>query len=1286
MHCHNCQHYLANNDLLMIGMVPPSQHHLSIKHHCEVTAERTLRKEDVIEETHKKFNRSLFRLLCQRCDVKIGSVELIEGMELMCLKAEAVSIKPPFGVEIHEKKLKKLIPHLEKLGIEKVKLSILQSKDYQCVREVSTPLVYCDISQLSRKEINSFTLQTPRDYQVELFTYSMQGNALVFLPTGSGKTLVAAMAISCMKKLNPRKLAVFIVDRIPLAHQQAEYIKTQVPGLKVSVLAGDSNHDDASMMKSMNNLAEGKTDVLVLTHQIFLNILSDDEGVVRLSDTCLLIIDEAHRCQGNHPYNQIMRDHYVKLPEKFKPLVLALTASPAGEIGQKETMESLQDLLARLCCSPRMPVMSQDLARYTHKPETTYKLIPLTSLQQTLDTEIETFLKGVGWKLAEHGKCQEITRLSPQAPNYRGCLRQISGRCHDDENLEGYALSEFVMHLIGILEINNILGLKFAMQCLQECFEIIENESTPIERRKKLMLRSESAFDRLNRQVLSMNMHHFTSREIEKFSYLVEELKLFSRQVEQDITCRGIVFVHMRKTAFKFCEILLSYPDIVSKLNPKPFVGHGDGGTDGMEWEDEQKVLLKQFRSGRTKLLISTGVLEEGLDVPICNMVIRFNSLTTLRTHVQSRGRASRRANSKFILIFSDVKKYNDAQMVTVKENNMEQAMKLLHNTSQGMITQATRFACRAQKPSFSQDPSTTPNSVGRAGVHHRYEVVPTRTVKVSINLPSDGAAECRSAIMFFRQNDFEIKEMSKDAENTPTSMMFEIEYDEQENSSGEFLERLTKLWCSPDNDGGISESWLEHLDKTREKRTAKVNVIAGQSFSIGYFRRRNHFCRHWPTPQLEELRFIRVVFQHDLKYLLILFTIHEQSTCLYELEIQYSELQNLILVDRQTESTKLFLSLKNPPKLYKTNKGADWEVYLIGGDLLNVDSDDSDFEELESNEDELLGEDNIEQADDEDRNTGNDSDNESMGQNDDENVIHTGENDGTTSAHPILAILEDIKDFSRVPSVSGSRASFGRCLSYMISVSNADFDEMLTTVQSCGKTEIYFARVTEEERPLQDPSQVHNYPGLDDDVRYALHCLWCNHPSLLGRISVTFTYLLRDISKNTALASLEKLGSEAEEDLFYQPEETLSKILQTPNLRPKRFMAKHTPSHCALVKRLIVTPTRLLFGPEEILQNNRVLRNFEPSNFLCVNIRDEDFSMISGSSADVTVVLNYWKEIFDEGIEVCGDHYSFLGCSNSQLRSHSCWFVKSSAQPDKIRSWMGDFSTIRLDYLFFTC
>lgn len=78
-------------------------------------------------------------------------------------------------------------------------------------------------------------------------------------------------------------------------------------------------------------------------------------------------------------------------------------------------------------------------------------------------------------------------------------------------------------------------------------------------------------------------------------------------------------------------------------------VGKGDR-CDGLLW-DEQNEILKQFRTGTTKLIIATTVLEEGLDVPSCNLVVRFSAPETYRQFVQSRGRACRSDNGDFRII-----------------------------------------------------------------------------------------------------------------------------------------------------------------------------------------------------------------------------------------------------------------------------------------------------------------------------------------------------------------------------------------------------------------------------------------------------------------------------------------------------------------------------------------------------------------------------------------------------------------------------------------------------------
>ena len=49
-------------------------------------------------------------------------------------------------------------------------------------------------------------------------------------------------------------------------------------------------------------------------------------------------------------------------------------------------------------------------------------------------------------------------------------------------------------------------------------------------------------------------------------------------------------------------------------------------------------------------LIIATKILEEGLDVPSCNLIVRFDPSATVRSFIQSRGRA-RKQNSDYVLL-----------------------------------------------------------------------------------------------------------------------------------------------------------------------------------------------------------------------------------------------------------------------------------------------------------------------------------------------------------------------------------------------------------------------------------------------------------------------------------------------------------------------------------------------------------------------------------------------------------------------------------------------------------
>ena len=120
----------------------------------------------------------------------------------------------------------------------------------------------------------------------------------------------------------------------------------------------------------------------------------------------------------------------------------------------------------------------------------------------------------------------------------------------------------------------------------------------------------------------------------------------------------------------------------------KPNLAVGHGGHDGQHWVGFQEKIITDFHSGECKLLVATSVLEEGIDVSECDLVIRYSGVVTLIQFIQSRGRA-RKASSRFVVCVHE-EKSKDAQNMELQEKNMDFVLSE-HNEKENVFSQKSQ-------------------------------------------------------------------------------------------------------------------------------------------------------------------------------------------------------------------------------------------------------------------------------------------------------------------------------------------------------------------------------------------------------------------------------------------------------------------------------------------------------------------------------------------------------------------------------------------------------------------
>lgn len=497
---------------------------------------------------------------------------------------------------------------------------------------------------------------------------------------GCGKTLIAIKVLEEMKNLNPGRRVVLFVPTGPLVSQQAAYIRRE-SNLEVLELSGQHG----TLSATATNPLEGTkvVDALVVTPQYFLNMVYNKR--TDITDYSAMVFDEAHHATGKHPYREIL-EKLAAVDLAVRPRILGLTASPFGESSRDMASQlALKKLTESFNCVLNAPTLFTDELEQSFIPkEAKWVLVDETEhesmLRSALKKYIDSFFSDVsrlsGGNVVPFGTnydcddtelSQFLAKLRVSQRNARPVNKPASNQTGEapDQPPQGSTdksdlelLLEHMRKIASSFYDLSLYGPSCVAKSLFDIFQDLTGKTTAgSKKQRKFDLVRDKYLSTLHPVLVSFPHEEYDGADIATRVHLVAEC---IRNANFTHESRAIVFVRRRRTAILLAKAMEGIEEL-RELNPTRFVGHNS--YEGMSWEEEQKPTLERFRQGRIRLLVATNVLEEGLDVPECSLVVQFDGIIGVTSLIQSRGRARQR-HSDFVILCSQAGKEHSERLV----------------------------------------------------------------------------------------------------------------------------------------------------------------------------------------------------------------------------------------------------------------------------------------------------------------------------------------------------------------------------------------------------------------------------------------------------------------------------------------------------------------------------------------------------------------------------------------------------------------------------------------------
>ncbi|HJJ28945.1 MAG TPA: DEAD/DEAH box helicase [Methanocorpusculum sp.] len=530
------------------------------------------------------------------------------------------------------------------------------------------------MSYISHRNIPENTVEE-RKYQTAVARHALDGNTLVVLPTGMGKTAVALLVAA--ERLEKGKILMLAPTK-PLVEQHLRYFSNNL-----RIESDDIVMFTGTMPSEKREKLWQTARFVTATPEVIKNDLIG--GRYTLEDVSLLIVDECHRTTGDYAYvfigeryNETARD----------PLLLAMTASPGSD---RESVAQICEHLGITIVESRTED-DPDVRPYVHERELEYVTVELPEqlwlavsvMNRMIDERIEK-LRSYNYQVPPR------ERLSMKALNAVMAMIQMRMQQKDSSAYAASSTHAEIMKLRhGVL-----LAESQGSTALKVYLAKLEMEGVTGKSKAAKHVYEDDGFKRL--LMLSAGW----TKEIHPKAD--EVVRIVREQLMEAPESKIIVFVSFRDGVAMLVDRLTE-----AGIEARRFVGQASRDYEKGLSQKQQIAAIKEFREGAYPVLVSTSVGEEGLDIPSTDLVVFYESVPSEVRSIQRKGRTGRNTTGRVIVLVTKGTMDETYKYVSnSKEKAMHKNVQVMRNGAVPVFTPAV--------PPVLETPSDTQLSLAEA-------------------------------------------------------------------------------------------------------------------------------------------------------------------------------------------------------------------------------------------------------------------------------------------------------------------------------------------------------------------------------------------------------------------------------------------------------------------------------------------------------------------------------------------------------------------------------------------